>query len=133
VDRIRTAVALPLRIAIKDVYDETCTELLVAAQLDSGVCVWVCGWVGLSVCPSVHPSVCLSVCSISNQLPTAPSFLLTPPPRACHISNSKYRVRISYSACQLGQTVPYCFSRDRWRVVSRPHNIGSASPILHVT
>eukprot|EP00891_Asterochloris_glomerata_P008160 jgi/Astpho2/8160/e_gw1.00120.231.1_t len=35
-DRIRQAVALPVRIAIKDVYDETCTELLVTANLDSG-------------------------------------------------------------------------------------------------
>lgn len=30
------AVALPVRTSIKDVYDDTCTELLVTAQLDSG-------------------------------------------------------------------------------------------------
>ena len=36
VERIRFAVALPVRISIKDVYDDTCTELLVTAQLDSG-------------------------------------------------------------------------------------------------
>ena len=34
--RVRRAVALPVRIAVKDVYDETCTELLISAPLDSG-------------------------------------------------------------------------------------------------
>ena len=33
---MRRAVALPVRIAVKDVYDETCTELLICAPLDSG-------------------------------------------------------------------------------------------------
>ena len=36
VERVRAAVLLPVRIAIKDVYDDTCTELLVTASLDSG-------------------------------------------------------------------------------------------------
>lgn len=36
VERIKMAVALPVRTSIKDVYDDTCTELLVTAQLDSG-------------------------------------------------------------------------------------------------
>ena len=36
--RVRRAIALPVRIAVKDVYDETCTELLISAPLDSGVC-----------------------------------------------------------------------------------------------
>ena len=34
--RVRRAVALPVRIAVKDIYDETCTELLISAPLDSG-------------------------------------------------------------------------------------------------
>ena len=34
--RVRRAVTLPVRIAVKDVYDETCTELLISAPLDSG-------------------------------------------------------------------------------------------------
>jgi hypothetical protein len=33
---VRGTVALPVRIDIKDVYDETCTELLVTAALDAG-------------------------------------------------------------------------------------------------
>ena len=33
---MRQTVALPVRIDVKDVYDETCTELLVTAALDSG-------------------------------------------------------------------------------------------------
>ena len=33
---MRCAVTLPLRIDIKDVFDGTCTELLVTAFLDSG-------------------------------------------------------------------------------------------------
>jgi len=33
---VRRAVALPVRIAVKDIYDETCTELLISAPLDSG-------------------------------------------------------------------------------------------------
>jgi hypothetical protein len=36
VERVRAAVLLPVRIAIKDVYDDTCTELLITASLDSG-------------------------------------------------------------------------------------------------
>jgi hypothetical protein len=36
VERIQVAVALPVRTSIKDVYDDTCTELLVTSQLDSG-------------------------------------------------------------------------------------------------
>ncbi|KAK9803674.1 hypothetical protein WJX72_010742 [[Myrmecia] bisecta] len=36
VERIRGAVLLPVRISVKDVYDGTCTELLVSANLDSG-------------------------------------------------------------------------------------------------
>jgi hypothetical protein len=36
VERIQMAVALPVRTSIRDVYDDTCTELLVTAQLDSG-------------------------------------------------------------------------------------------------
>lgn len=36
VERVRAAVLLPVRIDIKDVYDETCTELRVTAALDSG-------------------------------------------------------------------------------------------------
>ena len=35
-ERIRAAVLLPVRIDVKDVYDETCTELRVTAALDSG-------------------------------------------------------------------------------------------------
>ena len=35
-ERVRAAVLLPVRIAIKDVYDDTCTELLITASLDSG-------------------------------------------------------------------------------------------------
>ena len=33
---MKQAAALPVVISIKDVYDETCTELLVLANLDSG-------------------------------------------------------------------------------------------------
>lgn len=33
---MRQAVLLPVRIDIRDVYDETCTELRVTAPLDSG-------------------------------------------------------------------------------------------------
>ena len=33
---MRRAVALPVRIAIKDVFDETCTQLLISAPIDSG-------------------------------------------------------------------------------------------------
>lgn len=36
VDRVRTAVALPVRIDIKDSFDATCTELTVTANIDSG-------------------------------------------------------------------------------------------------
>ncbi len=36
IERVRAAVLLPVRIDIKDVYDETCTELRVTAALDSG-------------------------------------------------------------------------------------------------
>ncbi len=35
-ERVRAAVLLPVRITIKDVYDDTCTELLITASLDSG-------------------------------------------------------------------------------------------------
>ncbi len=35
-ERIKAAVLLPVRIDVKDVYDETCTELRVTAALDSG-------------------------------------------------------------------------------------------------
>ena len=35
-ERIRAAVLLPVRIDVKDVYDDTCTELRVTAALDSG-------------------------------------------------------------------------------------------------
>ena len=34
--RVRTAVALPVRIDIKDAFDATCTELTVTAAIDSG-------------------------------------------------------------------------------------------------
>ena len=36
IERVKQAAALPVVISIKDVYDETCTELLVLANLDSG-------------------------------------------------------------------------------------------------
>ena len=36
IERVRNAVLLPVRIAIKEIYDDTCTELLVTANLDSG-------------------------------------------------------------------------------------------------
>lgn len=36
IDRVKQAAALPVIISIKDVYDDTCTELLVLANLDSG-------------------------------------------------------------------------------------------------
>lgn len=36
VELVRCALALPLRISIRDVFDATCTELLVTAYLDSG-------------------------------------------------------------------------------------------------
>ena len=36
IERVRAAVLLPVRIDVKDVYDETCTELRVMAALDSG-------------------------------------------------------------------------------------------------
>lgn len=36
IERMKQAAALPVVISIKDVYDETCTELLVLANLDSG-------------------------------------------------------------------------------------------------
>ena len=36
IERMKQAAALPVVICIKDVYDETCTELLVLANLDSG-------------------------------------------------------------------------------------------------
>ena len=39
VERIQVAVALPVRTSIKDVYDDTCTELLVTSQLDSGAAI----------------------------------------------------------------------------------------------
>ena len=36
VERVKQAAALPIVMCIKDVYDETCTELMVLANLDSG-------------------------------------------------------------------------------------------------
>ena len=36
IETVRCAVTLPLRIEIKDVFDQTSTELLVTAFLDSG-------------------------------------------------------------------------------------------------
>ncbi|KAL3157737.1 hypothetical protein ABBQ32_012162 [Trebouxia sp. C0010 RCD-2024] len=36
IERVKQAAALPVVISIQDVYDETCTELLVLANLDSG-------------------------------------------------------------------------------------------------
>lgn len=36
IERVKQAAALPVVISIRDVYDETCTELLVLANLDSG-------------------------------------------------------------------------------------------------
>ena len=35
-ERVRLAVALPIRIDIKDAFDSLCTELTVTAELDSG-------------------------------------------------------------------------------------------------
>ena len=45
VERIQVAVALPVRTSIKDVYDDTCTELLVTSQLDSGAAPLMVCWV----------------------------------------------------------------------------------------
>lgn len=35
-ERVRQAIALPVRIAVTDVFDETCTQLLISAPIDSG-------------------------------------------------------------------------------------------------
>lgn len=43
-ERIKYAVALPVRISMKDVYDDTCTELLITAQLDSGEGTALCAF-----------------------------------------------------------------------------------------
>ncbi len=65
-ERIKYAVALPVRISIKDVYDDTCTELLITAQLDSGeraVCLFFVRSVFLSGEQTmlVHDAVSLTV------------------------------------------------------------------------
>ena len=52
--RVRRAVALPVRIAVKDIYDETCTELLISAPLDSGAppvrAALPCAWLIRATC-----------------------------------------------------------------------------------
>lgn len=61
VERIQMAVALPVRTSIKDVYDDTCTELLVTSQLDSGARMGQCACSAscCTACASEMPWHCL--------------------------------------------------------------------------
>ncbi len=54
------AVALPVRTSIKDVYDDTCTELLVTSQLDSGAPPVQSGLLGVALsrlCPQGNTAI----------------------------------------------------------------------------